>query len=118
MQNESLGEAISPWDDPRLKNEELDKTAINVKSHRLLGKLLRENPRLEEIMWNSKNETEALVGVKHWIMKEMNQRPNALKYYKNQIKGRDAFKLLEWKDYAAIRILDSERPPSRLVTWR
>lgn len=43
--------------------DKLDKIAITVKSHRLLKQLLQENPLLEEIMRNSKNETEALVGV-------------------------------------------------------
>ena len=45
--------------------DRLDKIAITVKSHRLLKQLLLENPLLEEIMRNSKNETEALVGVQH-----------------------------------------------------
>ena len=38
----------------------LDRIAINVRAHRLLEELLRENPRLEEIMRSSKNEVEAL----------------------------------------------------------
>ena len=42
---------------------ELDRIAITVKSHRLLQKLLEENPQLEEIMRKAMNETEALVGV-------------------------------------------------------
>ena len=46
----------------------LDKIAINVKSHHLLKELLKENPILEEIMRNARNETEALVGVKNWIL--------------------------------------------------
>ncbi len=32
--------------------EELDRIAINVKSHRLLKAFLKENPKLEEIMHN------------------------------------------------------------------
>ena len=31
----------------------------------LLKKLLRENPKLEEVMRNAKNETEALIGVRN-----------------------------------------------------
>jgi len=46
------------------KIEELDKIALIVKSHKLLKKLLKENPKLEEIMRYARNETEALVGVK------------------------------------------------------
>ncbi|MCW8961889.1 MAG: hypothetical protein OQK29_10025, partial [Ignavibacteriaceae bacterium] len=57
---------------------ELDKIAITVKSHRLLKVLLKENPKLEEIMRGSKNETEALVGVKHWILDQIKDKPDAI----------------------------------------
>jgi hypothetical protein len=43
---------------------ELDRIAINVKSRRLLGQLLEENPRLAEIMHGARNETKALVGIR------------------------------------------------------
>lgn len=88
---------------------ELDKIAITVKSHKLLKKLLKENPKLEEIMINAKNETEALVGVKNWVMEELQSRPEALKFYKKELdthSERKCFESLEWQDYAAIRILD------------
>jgi lysine 2,3-aminomutase len=49
--------------------EKLDRIAINVRSHRLLRQLLTENPTLEEILRNSKNETEVVVGVREWIEK-------------------------------------------------
>lgn len=84
----------------------LDKIAINVRSHRLLKQLLQENPRLEEIMRGSRNEIEALVGVRNWIMEDLKQRPAAYTFYKSKHPDRDDFEALEWKDYAAIRILD------------
>jgi hypothetical protein len=37
-------------------NIELDQIAINVKSHKLLDQLLKENPKLEELMRNAKND--------------------------------------------------------------
>ena len=89
-----------------LKNEQLDKIAINVRSHRLLSVLLKENPQLETIMRSSKNETEALVGVKQWMMDYLTTKPRVLEYYRGQARGRQIFESLEWKDYAAIRILD------------
>ena len=48
--------------------EELDRIAIHVKSHVLLKQLLKENPEFEGIMRNAKNETEALVGVREWVV--------------------------------------------------
>jgi len=85
---------------------ELDKIAITVKSHRLLKVLLKENPKLEEIMRGSKNETEALVGVKHWILDQIKDKPDAINYYEKEIESGISFKTLDWSDIAAIRILD------------
>jgi lysine 2,3-aminomutase len=85
---------------------ELDKIAITVKSHRVLKELLKENPKLEEIMYGSKNETEALVGVKNWILSLLKDRPDALSYYEKGVESGISFKSLEWSDIAAIRILD------------
>lgn len=85
---------------------QLDQIAITVRSHRLLDKLLNENPILKEIMQNAKNETEALVGVRNWVLVELKKNPDAYRYYKREIQGREAFDKLSWKDYAAIRLLD------------
>lgn len=85
---------------------ELDKIAITVKSHKLLKKLLTENPRLEEIMRISHNEIEALVGVKQWVLAELKKHPEAYKFYKTKHNDRATFEALTWSDYAAIRLLD------------
>ncbi|MEN8194490.1 MAG: KamA family protein [Bacteroidota bacterium] len=85
---------------------ELDKIAISVKSRKLLKILLKENPKLEEIMINAQNETEALIGVKNWVYEILSQSPDAKKYYENGEDDGISFKALKWKDYAAIRILD------------
>jgi len=85
---------------------ELDKIAITVKSHRLLKILLKENPKLEEIMYGSKNETEALIGMKNWILELIKDKSNVKKYYEKGVEGGISFKSLEWSDIAAIRILD------------
>jgi lysine 2,3-aminomutase len=86
--------------------QKLDKIAISVKSHKLLKELLVENPRLEEIMRNSRNETEALVGVRNWVLDEMNLSKLALDYYEGRSRGFGVLKKLEWRDYASIRLLD------------
>lgn len=89
-----------------LKNQELDRIAITVKSHRLLNQLLDENPELERIMRNAQNETEALIGVRNWIVDGLQSSPSALEFYQSDNPDRDLFESLDWKDYAAIRILD------------
>ena len=86
--------------------ERLDEIAISVKSHKLLKELLNENLELEEIMRNSKNETEALVGVRNWVVECLQSSPAALEYYKGEGDGRETFESLQWTDYAGIRLLD------------
>jgi lysine 2,3-aminomutase len=86
--------------------EQLDKIAISVKSHKLLKQLLKENPRLEEIMRNSRNETEALVGVKNWVLERVKERPAVEEFRQQERPRREDFAALEWQDYAAIRLLD------------
>lgn len=86
--------------------EKLDKIAITVRSHKLLKELLHENPRLDEIMRNAKNETEALVGVQNWVMEYLKSRPATYKFFVSKQTGRETFEKLDWRDYAAIRILD------------
>lgn len=87
-------------------SHELDNIAITVKSHKLLKELLKENPPLEEIMRNARNETEALIGVRNWVMTSLEGNPHAYRFYKNEVHGRQAFEKLSWKDFAAIRLLD------------
>ncbi len=85
---------------------ELDKIALSVKSRKLLKKLLKENKKLEEIMVNAQNETEALIGVRNWVMEILENNPKAKKYYEEGIEIGISFKELSWSDYSAIRILD------------
>ncbi len=86
--------------------ERLDRIAITVKSHKLLKILLQENPALETIMQNSRNETEALVGVKAWIEKEFGSRRDAIRFQQSRNTDRELYDRLEWRDFAIIRILD------------
>ncbi|MDA3892401.1 MAG: hypothetical protein PF517_12120 [Salinivirgaceae bacterium] len=84
----------------------LDRIAITVKSHMLLRQLLKETPTLEEIMRNARNESEALIGVRNWVLDKIKKDQDAYNYYKREAHGREAFEKLTWKDFAAIRILD------------
>jgi len=77
-----------------------------VRSHRLLRVLLRENPMLETIMRESKNEIEAQLGVKNWIHSEYSSRKDAFRFQTDQVTRLENFEKLSWNDYAIIRILD------------
>ena len=86
--------------------EKLDRIAINVRSRKLLNQLLDENPEFEEILRNSKNETEVVVGVREWIERSFKEREDAFSFYSARHSGAELFDSLEWRDYAIIRILD------------
>jgi len=86
--------------------QDLDRIAITVESHRLLNQLLDENPQMEKIMRNARNETEALIGVRNWVLEGLEARPAALDFCRSESPDRGLFEKLEWEDYAAIRILD------------
>ncbi len=88
------------------ENEKLDRIAISVRSHRLLRVLLRENPMLETIMRESKNEVEAQLGVKNWIHSDYSSRKDAFRFQSDQVTKLENFEKLSWNDYAIIRILD------------
>lgn len=88
------------------KVHHLDQIAISVKSHMLLKQLLKVNPVLEEIMRNAKNSTEALVGVRNWVVEELKKHKEAYQFYKREENGRITYEKLTWVDFAAIRILD------------
>ncbi len=88
------------------ENEKLDRIAISVRSHRLLRVLLRENPMLETIMRESKNEIEAQLGVKNWIHSEHGSRKDAFRFQTDMVTRLENFEKLSWNDYAIIRILD------------
>jgi len=85
---------------------QLDKIGIDVKSHRLLKQLLQENPKLDEIMRNAKNEIEVLIGVRNWGLTILEESPDALAFYRGEQQGPEVFAKLRWRDYAAIRLLD------------
>lgn len=85
---------------------DLDKIAISVKSHHLLKKVLQENAKLEEIMFRAKNETEAIIGIKNWVLELLKDSPQAMTYYKKGTASGVSFKSLKWNEIAAIRILD------------
>jgi lysine 2,3-aminomutase len=84
---------------------ELDRIAIDVRSRKLLNQLLDENPRLAEIIRGSQDEKEALAGVREWVMDVLRSRPDALTFHEQEHATREAFEALEWRDYAALRLL-------------
>lgn len=86
--------------------EKLDQISISVKSNKLLKQLFHENPRLKNIIMRSRSSREAQGIIREWILSFLKKRNTSYKFYTGELKGREAFKQLTWRDYAAIRILD------------
>jgi len=86
------------------KQENTDKIAISIRSQKLLQKLLKQNPQLEQILRQSKSETEALTKINQWVEELLNQRPDLQAFYKENSKQN--FYNLKWSDFAAMRLHD------------
>ncbi|MBT8362221.1 MAG: KamA family protein [Deltaproteobacteria bacterium] len=57
-------------------------------------------------MQYSKTEIESLLGVRAWVMRELEGNENALSFYRGVTNDTIAFNSLKWRDFAAIRLLD------------
>jgi len=87
-----------------MKQENLEKIAINVKSQKMLQRLLADHPRLEKILRQSVSVSEVLTQMKEWLNESIQNRPFLLAYSKEQNKKN--FDKLQWSDLAAMRIED------------
>lgn len=83
-----------------------EKVQISHKSQIKLNQLLDENPKLKNILLNSKNEDEVNQSIFKWAETELKKNDLAYKYYKKEISGRKVFEKIKWQEVAAIRILD------------
>ena len=88
------------------RNMNIETVKINPRSQYLVQKILTENPAIKEIFEKSENVNEVYASVRKWVLDELEENSNALQYYSENVSGRDIFTKLNYKDFAAIRILD------------
>lgn len=88
------------------KRNTFESVKIDPKSEKILAQLLEENPEVHKILTESAGEKEVYANLRKWILDQIDEDSFALKYYSNEISGRDAFRKLKWKELGAIRILD------------
>ena len=84
----------------------MDRIAINIRCHELLGKLLDENPVLGDILRTSRNHHEVQRRIRRWVRKSLKSSPHALKVQQSKHLRPERVASLEWWEYAAIRLLD------------
>ena len=88
------------------KIKTLEKVAISVKSLKILNQILAENPKLDQIIRKAHYKSEALLEIKHWVLQYFKSHPNAYQYYQTSACETKLYKKLNWRDIAAIRLLD------------
>ncbi len=87
-------------------NSRYENVKINPRSQYLVQQILSENPTLNNIFTEAENVNEVYASLRKWVLDSLEENSNALQYYSGHISGRDVYTKLNWKDYAAIRILD------------
>ncbi len=92
--------------DNQLINNKIEERKIGKESRRILILLFKELPKLKEILLRSENLENVRKEIRCFVMDYLNTRQDALDYYNRDVKGREIFDKLSWKDVAAIRILD------------
>lgn len=87
-------------------NNRYENVKINPRSQYLVQQILLENPTLKHIFTEAENVNEVYASLRKWVLDTLEENSNALQYYSGNLSGRDVYSKLNWKDYAAIRILD------------
>lgn len=83
-----------------------DKAGLDVKSLRLVNKILIENPEVKDLFESSETSLEARLKLREWVLKYLNKNPHTKNYYLKKAKGHSALKRIAFRDYAAIRLMD------------
>jgi lysine 2,3-aminomutase len=87
-----------------MKQENLEKIAISVRSQKMLQDLLAKNPKLEKVLRQSNSVADVLTNMKKWVDETIQDRPFLQAYFKEPVKKN--FDNLQWSDIAAMRIED------------
>ncbi len=92
------------------QQEKLLQSAINLDisetTKELIHQLFDENPHLKTLLDKSKSATHFQNLIEDWLFEYLQKNPLSRDFYEGKIHGFENLKQLEWKDYAAIRILD------------
>jgi lysine 2,3-aminomutase len=83
-----------------------NQSVLSAESVRLLNRLLRENPRLEDMYQKAESEDDFRQSLRVWAEEIIADNPYARQYYQREAAGPNIYAKLRWKDLAAIRILD------------
>lgn len=94
---------------------DLNKVAITPKAQRVFHTLLKENPRLRDILKTSENEEETRSAIFSWAVQLINDSPEANAFLNADDDKRSAYEKLSFQDKAAIRIYDYIKNTGRRI---
>ncbi len=83
-----------------------DRVSLDVKTLKVVHKILVENPEIKDIFESSETYLEARMKLRQWLLDYLNEHQHALYYYLKKARGMSALKRISWRDYAAIRLMD------------
>jgi len=83
-----------------------DRISLDVKTLKVVHKILVENPEIKNIFESSETYLEARLKLRQWLLDYLNEHQHALNYYLKKARGMHALKRISWRDYAAIRLMD------------
>ena len=83
-----------------------DKTGLDVKTLRIVNRILIENPDIREIFESSETVLEARLKLREWILVYLNKNIHTKNFYLKKANGHSALKRISFRDYAAIRLMD------------
>jgi lysine 2,3-aminomutase len=87
-------------------NHRGDKLGLDVKTLRIVNKILLENPDIKKILETSETSLEARLKLREWVLGYLSKNPHTKNYYLKKAKGHPALKRISFRDYAAIRLMD------------
>lgn len=87
-------------------NRHIYEQMISPEAHKRVLVLLKENPELLKLSDITDTPEEFTEGISEIARQYLSERPEALAYYNGTVQGRAAFEKLNFKDVAAIRMLD------------
>jgi len=88
------------------RSKRYEKLGLEVKTLRIVNKILIENPDIGLIFNSSETSLEARLKLREWVMKYLNKNPHTKNYYLKKARGHTALKRISFRDYAAIRLMD------------
>lgn len=88
------------------RHARLDQVIVPVKSVKLMKRLLNENPELKKIITHSQTHHDAKTKIKKWVLGTIRDKTSAYQFYRGTSGPDFNVNDLDWRDVAAIRILD------------